>query len=149
MGLREDIQRKIERKQAELLEQERNFDLQRAGALAYIQALQDTLKVIPREPTVTAERTFREGSAIGKTREMIVAAKRPLHINEILNGLGKPNERGARASVVGALGAYVRRGEVFVRTAPNTFGLIELGHHTSSAPEEDEPPADFGALKAS
>src|SRR6185295_14338559 len=49
MGLREDIQRKIERKQAELLEQERNFDLQRAGALAYIQALQDMLKVIPRE----------------------------------------------------------------------------------------------------
>jgi hypothetical protein len=26
------------------------------------------------------------------------------------------------------LAAYVRRGEIFTRPSPNTFGLLELGH---------------------
>jgi len=149
MGFREDIQRKIEKKQAELLEQERAFERDRAASLAYLQALQDMLKVLPREPMdVSANKIVRQGSAMARTRDMILAAKRPLHITEILQQLGKANDRKARASLSGALGAYVRRGEIFVRPKPNTFGLVELGHHEFELAEE-EPPSDFGSLKAS
>lgn len=148
MGFREDIQKKIERKQAELLEQERAFEIDRAGAIAYIQAMQDILKTLPRAVVDgSADITFRPGSAIARTRDMILAAKRPMPITEILSGLGKANDHNARASISGALGAYVRRGEVFTRPRPNTFGLVELGHH--DLPVEDEPPADFGSLAAS
>jgi hypothetical protein len=148
MGLREDIQKKIEKKQFELLERERNFEIERASVAAYIQALQDTLKFLPREATEgKADKIFRRGSAMARTREMILAANRPLHIGEILNGLGKMDDHNARASITGALGAYVRRGEIFTRPRPNTFGLVELGHSESA--DEEVPPADFGKLKAS
>ena len=147
MGFREDILKKIERKQAEQLEQERAFERERAASLAYLQALQDMLKSLPREPTeIGADKIFRQGSAMARTRELILAAKRPLHIGEILTALGKTNDHNARASISGALGAYVRRGEVFTRPRPNTFGLDELGHHESA---DELPPEDFGSLKAS
>ena len=70
-----------------------------------------------------------------------------MHISEILSALGRANEHNARASISGALGAYVRKGEIFVRPKPNTFGLIELGHHESGDAPEEEPPANFGALE--
>lgn len=146
MGLREDILKKIEKKQAELLERERSFEIERASVLAYVQALQDTLKSLPRETTEgSADRIFRRGSAMALTRGMILSQKRPLHITEILSGLGKPDDHKARASITGAIGAYVRRGEVFTRPRPNTFGLVELGHNATS--DEEEPPADFGSLE--
>jgi hypothetical protein len=150
MGLREDLQRKIDKKQADLVDRERAYQMEQAAALAYIQALQDTLKGLPRELSdVSADKIFRKGSAMARTREMILAAKRPLHISEILKELGRTNDKNARASISGALGAYVRKGEVFVRPKPNTFGLAELGHHNLADEAEDEPPADFGSFKAS
>jgi hypothetical protein len=148
MGLREDIQKRIEKKQAELIEQERAFERDRAATLAYIQALQDMLKSLPREAAeASAEKLFRRGSAMARTRDMILAAKRPLHITEILAGLGRPDDTASRASITGALGAYVRKGEVFTRPRPNTFGLVELGHHQVAG--DDEPPPDFGSLSPS
>ena len=149
MGFREEIQKKIEKKQAERLDVYRRFERDRAAADAYIQALQEMLKALPRESSdVSTGRIFRRGSVTAQTREMILAAQRPLHITEILQQLGK-TEKSARASVSGALGAYVRRGEIFVRPKPNTFGLIELGHKDMASVAETEPPEDFGDMKAS
>ncbi|MEK6375296.1 MAG: hypothetical protein AABO58_21690 [Acidobacteriota bacterium] len=149
MGLREDIQKKIEKRQAELIDQERAFERQRAGAEAYIQALQDMLKSLPRDTSeVRPEAILRAGGAMAKTRDLILTARQPLHIGDILKGLGKNSDRKARLSVTSALGAYVRKGEVFVRTGPNTFGLMELGHQPHSTPLE-EPPEDFGSINGS
>jgi hypothetical protein len=146
MGFREDLQRKIEKKQAELVAMERAFELAKAGAEAYIQAYQDMMKSLPRESSeARPESIFRAGSAAKRCREMIIDAIRPLHINDLLKGLGKGDDRGSRASLTSALGAYARKGEVFVRTAPNTFGLLEMGH-AAGAQAVDEPPADFGRL---
>jgi hypothetical protein len=147
MGFREDAIRKIENKQAELLAMERAFELAKAGAEAYIQAYLDMLKSLPRESSeMRPEAMFREGSAAKRTRKMIIESARPLHINDILKGLGKSQDRGSRASLTSALGAYARKGEVFVRTSPNTFGLLEMGHVAGSQ-SSDEPPADFGRLE--
>jgi hypothetical protein len=39
----------------------------------------------------------------------------------------------------------VRKGEIFTRPSPNTFGLIELGHdNEDDANPESEPPVNFG-----
>ena len=146
MGFREDIHRKIEKKQSELIAMVRAFELSKAGAEAYIQAYQDMLKSLPRETSeARPEAILRGGSVAKRTREMILSEGRPLHILDILKGLGKGDDRGSRASLTSALGAYARRGEVFVRTAPNTFGLLELGH-TPDAHSANEPPVDFGRL---
>lgn len=45
----------------------------------------------------------------------------------------------------GSLSCYVKRGEIFTRSAPNTFSLAELNQVGMPA---DEPPANFGALPA-
>ena len=71
----------------------------------------------------------------------IKAAGKPLHINEILNVLKlEPNKKN-RLSLSGSLSGYARRGEVFTRPAPNTFGLVEF--HTQ-IPKTLEPPDGFG-----
>ena len=47
-------------------------------------------------------------------------------------------------SLASSLAAYVRRGEIFSRPAPNTFGLLELGH--LGGEEAEEPPSGFGKV---
>jgi hypothetical protein len=145
MSLRDDIQKRIEKKQTELREAERAFERAQAAGEAYIQALQDTLKALPRDITdVRPEKILRAGGIMAKVRQMILDNGNPMPISEILANLGKPSDKKARASVSGAIGNYVRKGEVFVRSGPNTFGLIELGHTSNGF--ADQPPAGFGSL---
>lgn len=114
------------------------------AAKIYVQALEDVMKVLggpseaPRPDSV-----LKAGSAVSVARDAILQAGAALHIGDLILAVGREDTREARASVGGALAAYVRRGEIFTRPAPNTFGLIELGHaNEASAP--DEPPPGFG-----
>jgi len=145
MALREDILRKIERKQAELADGERQWERQKAGAEAYIQAMQEVLKGMPRDASeVKPEHILRAGAALARVRDLILAQGRPQNVNDILRALGKANEKKARVSLASSIGSYVRRGEIFVRTAPNTFGLLELGHRQAM---EEGPPPGFGQTR--
>jgi hypothetical protein len=70
-------------------------------------------------------------------------------MSDLLSALGIGITKEARASLGGSLSAYVRRGEIFNRPSPNTFGLIEMGHSTQSTVTlPDEPPDDFGSAQA-
>jgi hypothetical protein len=120
MGLRRDIEKKIEKKR----EEQRALELTIREGNAYIQALVETLKMLPKESGAT-ERALRAGSEVAKARDAIKRAGKPLHIGEILKAMGKPNEKKNRLSLSGSIAHYVRRGEIFTRTAPNTYGLIE------------------------
>lgn len=62
-----------------------------------------------------------------KAREVIFNAGKPMHAADILRGIGEDDPR-YQPSLVAALSACVAKNLVFVRTGPNTFGLIELGH---------------------
>lgn len=142
MGLREDLQRRIERKQAELAEAELEWERRKAGAEAYIQALQETIRSLPRDAAdVRPEHILRAGGALARVRDFIIGRGNPQSVDDILRALGKPNDKKSKASLTSMLGTYVRKGEIFVRTAPNTYGLIELAHSQG----EDEPPAGFGS----
>lgn len=148
MGLREDIVKRIERKQQELSEKEMAFALERAGAQAYIQAMQDMLKSLPKDASVdvsrAADHVLRPGSAMALARDAIRAAGKPLHINDILRALGRPIDPSNKTSIGGSIANYVRRGEVFTRTAPNTFGLIGMDVQPQDA---TTPPPDFGKVR--
>jgi hypothetical protein len=142
MGLREDLLRRIERKRAEIVE------LETRGRLAreYLQALEDTLKILPKDTTgFDSALTLRPGTNLAKAREAIKKAGRPLHINELLGAIGKGTSRNERAGLSGTLAAYVRRGEIFTRPAPNTFGLVEESSDRVGN-GEPVPPAGFGKL---
>ena len=140
--IRDELQKRIERKQQEI----RELEKQLAAAHAYIEAMQDSLKLLPKDAGSSAavpEQTLRPGSGVAKAREAILKAGKPLHITEILKALDRPVEKNQRVSLSGSLSGYVKRGEIFTRPAPNTFGLAELNHEEMPV---EEPPDDFGSL---
>jgi hypothetical protein len=145
MRVRDEIQKRIEKKQQEI----RELELQQAAANAYLQALQDSLRLLPKEAApekLGPEQTLRPGSAVAKSREAILKANKPLHVTEILKAIGRPVDKSNRVSLSGSLGGYAKRVEIFTRPAPNTFGLLELNHN--EMPAIEEPPEGFGDLPA-
>jgi len=125
--------------------------MQLREARSYLQALEDTVRILPREGVdEQVESVLRPNSTIGKAREAILAAGRPLHIQDILLAVGKPSTREARAALSGSLASYVRRREIFTRPAPNTFGVVELldirfvPTPQGNGGKVHEPPPGFG-----
>ena len=144
MRLRDEMQKRIEKKQQEI----RDLELQQAAANAYLQALQDSLRLLPKDAAPEKqgpEQTLRPGSAVAKARQAILKVNKPLHVTEILKAIGRPVDKSNRVSLSGSLGGYAKR-EIFTRPAPNTFGLLELNHN--EMPADEEPPDGFGALPA-
>jgi hypothetical protein len=160
MMSRRKIEERIAKKQQEIQE----LELQMREARAYIQALQDVAKMLPREGDAEREtsdvsqqgETMRPGSYVADARDAILAARKALHVVDILKATGRENNRKNRTGMSGSLAAYVRRREVFTRPRPNTFGLIELSSENPSAPHPAPavqsgppgPPDDFGLDRA-
>jgi hypothetical protein len=139
MGARESIQRLIDKKQQELMD----LQMQIREGSAYIQALQDSLRLLPRDAT-DEQHELRANSALALTRELIRNNAGPLHISEILKLLGKPADKKNRVSLSGTLSSYARGGKIFTKTAPNTFSLIEL--NGNGAPQSGSPLSEVEGL---
>jgi hypothetical protein len=145
MSERKVIEEKLRKKELEIQTLEEKIK----AAKLYIQALQDVLRALDSESAASREGdvTLKPGSAVAKVRELIIGKKMPLHINQLIEMLGKEVTRESRASLTSSLAAYVRRGEIFTRPAPNTFGLAELDHVTEPHPQPvPEPPRGFGRI---
>ncbi len=141
--IKEELQKRIERKQEEI----RELEIRLREAQSYLAALQDMSKLLPRDPNVAQDpsQSLRPGSAVAKAREVILKAGTPLHITEILKSIDRPVDKNSRVSLSGSLNGYVKRGEVFTRPAPNTFGLREFQRAPARA--DIEPPPGFGLVE--
>lgn len=141
MNERKKIEDRIRKKEEEI----QSLDAQARDARVYVKALQDVLKILPREAESQSESAaiLRAGSAVAVAREIILKKNKPVHITELLREMGKDLTRESRASLASSLAAYVRKGEIFTRPAPNRFGLVELGH-IEKEEGDNEPPDDFG-----
>jgi hypothetical protein len=145
MGAREALKKLADRKAQEIS----SLQMQLAQAEAYLQAIQDSIRVLPREQEVGVEATaLREGTAIAQARDVLKAAGRPLHILEILRQMGRAPNKQNRVSLSGSLAAYVRRNQVFRKTAPNTFALLDdfVTSNDLSSWEQPGIPDDFGKM---
>lgn len=143
MDERTIIKDRLRKKQQEI----QGLEEKLRSARIYVQALQDVLKVLERSPGESnADSVLRPGSTVYQARDVILERGKPVHVNELLEALGKEASRDGRASLTSSLAAYVRREEIFTRPAPNTFGLIELGHTSLDFNEEPEPPKGFGGI---
>ena len=140
MSERAIILARLEKKEAEI----QMLEEKTRSARVYAQALKDVLAAVDgtEKVDVTSDLVLRPGSSVAVARTAILAAGRPLHIGDLTRGMGKDGGKENRASLTSSLSAYVRKKEIFTRTAPNTFGLIELGHDVDLLPQE--PPEDFG-----
>lgn len=137
MSMRRRIEERIRQKEQEI----RDFEAKANELRVYVSALQDVLKMIPRENT-DSDVALRSGSSVMEARDALRRAGKPMHISKILEAIGRDVNRNNRASLSGSISAYVRRGEIFTRPEPNTFGLVEFQNVTTE--DEDEPPDDFG-----
>lgn len=143
MAIRKKLEDRIRRKEQEITRLEKEL----TEARAYIQGLQDSLKMLPKENGAEESgTTIRPGSLVGRARDALRERGKSMHVNELLDALGVDRKR--RNSLAGQLAAYARRGETFVRTAPNTYGLLEWGVEAENGPETvaETPPSDFGAI---
>jgi hypothetical protein len=140
MGLVEQLAKKIEAKERDI-RQWRDEVAAIEGKIheaeVYIRAVQDMQKLLPRETTnghsvTPASMGPRPGSDVAKAMEVIRGLGHPVHIGDLLTLINKENTLENRRGLSGSLAAYVREGRVFVRTAPNTFGLYELGHKNAA-----------------
>ncbi len=116
------------------------------AAKVYVKALEDVLKAIERggsEPVGDGDVTLRKGGLVAQARDVILKRGTPIHIDDLLEALGRDVTRESKASLTGSIAAYVRKEEIFTRPAPSTFGLIELKHFEVEA-DEVSPPKDFG-----
>jgi hypothetical protein len=125
------IREKLRRKEIEI----QSLEARLREAKGYVRALRELLG-----------EEDADKSMVAMARDIILEQGHPVHITDLLKGMGRDLTREARVSLTSALAAYVRRGDVFTRAGPNTFGLRELNHTRKMAPSQSEPPADFGSL---
>jgi len=145
MGVRENFKKLKAKKEAEV----RELELRIREAQAYIQALDDSMKLLPRDAAVETDHALRPDSILAKARDAIKTAGRPLPILDLLKAVGKTPDKKNRVSLAGTLSSYVRNGKVFTKTAPNTFGLIDfeaIAQGQNGNEKDDEIPDEFGKL---
>ena len=122
MGIREKFEDRIRKKKEEL----RELEAQTRDLRVYIEAIEDSLKLLPKEDEEESpgEIELRHGSRPALVRDLLRAAGHPLHIGAILVGLEIENTKANRASVSGTIASYARQGQIFKKVGPNTFGLL-------------------------
>lgn len=143
MAALDNLQKLSAKKQQEI----KQLEMKLREANAYLQALQDSIRVLNREESGEAnndgETTLRPGTSIAQAHDVLKASGKPLHINDLLQKMGKTADKKSRLSLSGSLAAYVREGQIFTRTGPNTFGLIEFGRQPVTGVVV---PAEFGKV---
>jgi len=141
MSLKRKFERKVRDKEQEIHELEQKL----IEARAYVQAMQDAIRLVPvvgdvKNGEIGSEIVIRPGSAMEGAMKALREEGKALHIMDLLKAMGREPTVENRASVGSSIAAYVRKGVIFTRPAPNTFGLAEWGQPTA----ESVPPDDFG-----
>src|ERR1043165_4901384 len=133
MNLRAELNKRIEKKKAEIASLENDLSLtigEIETAQSVLLELQPILKLLPKEdgegqnePQV--EMTLRRGSDVWKCREVLRKVRAPMHVNDLLKGIEKPVTTKNAKSLAGQLAWYARKEQIFTRPEPATFGLKE------------------------
>ncbi len=146
MGARESLQRLADKKSQEIDDLERQIEMARV----YLQAIQDSIKALPREisPNIDGDSkaVLRPGTLLSKARDAIHRNGKPMYIEDLLAAIGSENTKSARVSLVGSLGSYVRKRVIFTRPGPNIFGLIGMEANIPAGIAE-QLPEGFGSVE--
>lgn len=140
MGARSQVEKKILAKQQEIADLEMKIQ----AANSYIQAMQEVLRLLPKEEAENGSSEhlqLRHGSAVSQARDLLVKTGKPMHVTEILKGIGKENTKSQRVSLAGSLRTYARRNQIFTQEGGNLFGLVEW---KSDGVARTVPPPGFG-----
>lgn len=133
--------KKVKEKQLEI----RALESSLKEARAYLQATQEALRLITKEQensnTAVESPAVRPGSLLDRAFQALRKSGKPLPVMELLKRMGKEATVQNRQSLVGSVGAYARKGQIFVKTGPNQFGLLEWKERDES---NEALPEEFG-----
>lgn len=164
MNFKIELERRLKRKRTErdaCKDEISQLETQLAEKGSKLQGIDDVIKELdgllgmlekesdPVSPS-SVEIVIRRGSDGWKAREILQKVGRPLYVDDLLERMEKEVTKNNRASLAGQLGWYVRKGKIFTRPNPNTFGLAEWGHVNGpmgefweeSLSQESETPED-------
>jgi uncharacterized protein YabN with tetrapyrrole methylase and pyrophosphatase domain len=117
---------------------------------SFLQGLQEALKIYPKDGVseTQSETLLRHGSDMAKARDFLTTHGKPAHVSEIVVGIGKENTKENRVSLAGSLANYARKEDIFKKTAPNTFTLVNFKNFKQVSEtvgqRTQEIPANFG-----
>lgn len=135
MSAQREIEKKIRQKEEEIRELEQRL----YQARAYADAMRESLRLITKASDLSMSDTIRAGSLVDQARAFLKRTGKAVHVDKILQGIGKENTKQNKVALSGSLGHYTRQGIIFTRPAPNTFGLKEFEDQLP-----DDLPEDFG-----
>lgn len=133
MKERRKLEQLISRKEAVIATKRQGIDrMQREVELdeASVQGCKEALALLPQhnphEVSKTAPNELRPGSDVANAQKALRAAGHAMHISEILTAIGKEPTKQNRASLVGSISGYVRKGVFFTKVGPNTFSVLGM-----------------------
>ena len=143
MNLRAKLEQRVRDKQAEI----HSLEVALQEARAYLQATRDALRMLPKggeeKISPNSDSSIRTGTMLEHAFKVLKQRGKPMQAMELLKAMKKEQNQQNRQSLVGSIGAYARKGQLFVRTAPNTFGLLEWKQPQKSN-SNNNVPDDFG-----
>jgi len=76
--------------------------------------------------TGVARDEIKPGSYTAKAVEVFLEVRRTLPVDDLLKRMADKGKAPPKASLVGALARYVKKGRIFYRPKPGVYGLLEL-----------------------
>lgn len=124
-SIKSQLEQKIDQKTQQINE----LRIEIAAAEEYIKATREALRLMAKDMGKIGNpgKSLRNGSMMDRTYKLLKKHGKQMHIKEVMDGIGEDNSAAARGRHAGAISQYVRRGEIFTRPLPNTFGLVEWG----------------------
>lgn len=143
MSFKSKLEKRLKEKEMEI----QALEMALREARAYLQATQDALRLLSKtsevsEPSYSV--VIRPGTMLEHAFKVLKRVGKPMKAMDLLKAMGKEPTILNRQSLVGSIGAYARKGQIFMRTGLNTFGLIEWKQTEKF--EKNEPPENFGSL---
>lgn len=149
MGLKNALQKKIDKKNMELEDLRRQKIEIEARILAvesYIEGVQDSMKSADKSINASnsgVTRAVKAGSSTDKAQKALRAIGRPAHISELLGLMGMEDTVDNQRNVSSSLSASYRNDRIFTRPQSKTFGLIEWNESQDN--EDGAAPLDANA----
>lgn len=143
------LERMIQKKRLEIQELEQKVRDERT----YLRALEDAMRAIPKggdgvPESDETESSLKAGSQLATVRDLILAAGKPLHVDELLRQMNREVNKQTRTSLAGSLGGYARKSRVFKHEGPNIFGLMEMETAKNEEEAKEEKPSQDGSTVA-
>ena len=139
MALKDELSRRVGKKRQEIAALEQQI----MTARAYLQAMDEALRLAERtnSPTATRRRAsgLRNGSMPANAYPVLKQAGHPMYLIALLDAMKVPQTAKNKRTLASSLSAYARKKDVFTRPRPNTFGLIEFEENAGGGSSLDKP----------